>query len=177
MLSVSQRQTVQYETGSEISLFWLQADGDVIDFTAAYLGLSDREAAEKLAEDFGIQYEVQRPSDRGKRKKKVKAESLEQNYRKLERICFFMLEQYREQFQSWKKHYAPKRPDEEWDSRFCETLDRTPRVEYLMDVLLYSPLEERVELLLSSGKQIAGYAGRLQKPETGTGGNSEKTSG
>lgn len=43
-----------------------------------------------------------------------------------------------------------------------------------MDVLLYLPLEERVKLLLSAGKEIAGYAGRLQKHETGTVGNSEK---
>ncbi|OUQ49636.1 CHC2 zinc finger domain-containing protein [Lachnoclostridium sp. An118] len=157
--------------------FGCQVDGDVIDFTAAYFGLSVRQAAEKLAEDFGVRYEVQRPLDRGKHKKKVKAESLEQNYGKLEQICFSILGQYREQLQFWKVHYAPKRPDEEWDSRFCEALDRLTRVEYLMDVLLHSSVEERVELLLSAGKEIAGYAGRLQKSEAGTAGSSENTSG
>ena len=157
--------------------FGCQADGDVIDFTATYLGLSVREAAEKLAEDFGVRYEVQRPLDRGKCKKKMTTASLERNYEKLERICFSILGQYREQLQFWKEHYAPKRPDEEWDSRFCEALDRLIRVEYLMDVLLYSPLEERVELLLAAGKEIAGYAGRLQKSETGTAGSVENTSG
>lgn len=157
--------------------FGCQADGDVIDFAAAYFGLSARQAAEKLAEDFGARYEVQRPPDRGKNKNKVTAASLEQNYGKLERICFSILGQYQEQLQFWQKHYAPKRPDQKWDSRFCEALDRLTRVEYLMDVLLYSPLEERVELLLSVGKEIAGYAGRLQKPETGTAGSPENTSG
>lgn len=63
-------------------------------------------------------------------------------------------------FSFGKKLYAPKRPDEEWASRFCEALDRLTRVEYLMDILLYSPLEERVEMLPSAGKEIAGYAGR-----------------
>ena len=118
--------------------FGCQADGDVIDFTSAYFGLSARQAAEKLAEDFAVRYKVQRPPDRGKHKKKVKAESLEQNYGKLERICFSILGEYRELLQFWKEHYAPKRTDEEWDSRFCEALDRLSRVEYLMDVLLYS---------------------------------------
>ena len=155
--------------------FGCQADGDVIDFTATYLGLPVREAAEKLAKDFGVRYEVQRPPDRGKCKKNVTTASLEQNYGKLERICFSILGQYREQLQFWKELYAPKRPDEEWDSRFCEALDRLTRVEYLMDVLLYSPLEERVELLLSAGKEILGYAGRLQEPETGTAGSSSET--
>lgn len=141
--------------------FGCQADGDVIDFTAAYFGLSARQATEKLAEDFAVRYKVQRPPDRGKHKKKVKAESLEQNYGKLERIRFSILGEYRELLQFWKEHYAPKRTDEEWDSRFCEALDRLTRVEYLMDILLYAPLEERVELLLSAGKEIAGYEGRL----------------
>lgn len=50
--------------------FGCQADGDVIDFAARYFGLSAREAAEKLAKDFGIRYEEGRPPDRGKRKKR-----------------------------------------------------------------------------------------------------------
>ena len=74
--------------------FGCQADGDVLDFVAGYFSLSVREAAMKLAEDFGIRYEKQRPPDRGKRKKKVKAASLEQNYKKLERQCFSILGQY-----------------------------------------------------------------------------------
>lgn len=61
--------------------FGCQADGDVLDFVAGYFSLSVREAALKLADDFGIRYEKQRPPDRGKRKKKVKAVSLEQNYK------------------------------------------------------------------------------------------------
>ena len=56
--------------------FGCQADGDVLDFVAGYFSLSVREAAMKLAEDFGIRYEKQRPPDRGKRKKKVKAAPL-----------------------------------------------------------------------------------------------------
>ncbi len=157
--------------------FGYQAEGAVLDFVAGYFSLSVREAAMKLAEDFGIRYEKQRPPDRGKRKKKVKAAPLEQNYKKLERRCFSILGQYWEHLLFWKKQYAPGEPDADWDLRFCEALDRIPRVEYLMDILLYAPLEERVELLLSAGKEILGYAGRLQEPETGTAGSSETVVG
>lgn len=157
--------------------FGCQADGDVIDFVAGYFSLSVREAALKLADDFGIRYEKQRPPDRGKRKKKMKAASLEQNYKKLERQCFSILGQYRDQLLFWKKQYSPGEPDADWDSRFCEALDRIPRVEYLMDILLCAPLEERVELLLSAGKEILGYAGKLQEPETGTDGSPETVAG
>lgn len=156
--------------------FGCQADGDVIDFTARYFGLSVREAAEKLAEDFGIYYEEGGLPDSGKRKNLAKPASLEQNYAKLERNCFSILSQYRERLSFWKERFAPKTPEEEWSCWFCEALDRLPRVEYLMDLLLHSPLEERVELLLSAGKEIAGYAGRLQESEAGTVGSSENAS-
>lgn len=156
--------------------FGCQADGDVIDFAARYFGLSAREAAGKLAKDFGIPYEEGRPPDRGKWENPTKAASLEQNYVKLERNCFLVLSQYRELLCFWKEHFAPKTSEREWDSLFCEALDRLTRVEYLMDVLLHSPLEERVELLLSAGKEIAGYAGRLQESEAGTVGSFENAS-
>ena len=38
--------------------FGCQADGDVIDFTARLFGLTPKDAAEKLAGDFGIAYET-----------------------------------------------------------------------------------------------------------------------
>ena len=157
--------------------FGCQVDGDVIDFVAGYFSLSVREAVLKLAEDFGICYEKQRPPDRRKLQKKAKAVSLEQNYEKLERLCFSILGQYRERLLLWKKQYAPKTLDADWDPRFCEALDRIPRVEYLMDILLHAPLEERVELLLSAGKEMLGYAGRLQELETGTVGSPETVTG
>ena len=156
--------------------FGCQADGDVIDFAARYFGLSAREAAGKLAEDFGICYEEGRPPNRGKWENPTKAASLEQNYIKLEQNCFSILSQYRERLSFWKEQFAPKTQEEEWSCPFCEALDRLTRVEYLMDVLLHAPLEERVELLLSAGKEIAGYAGRLQESKAGTDGSFKNAS-
>lgn len=129
--------------------FGCQVGGDVIDFVARYFGLSTRETAKKLMDDFGVHYKSERPPDRGKNKWPVKTPSLEQNYTKLEQNGFSVLCRYRELLCFWIECFAPKKPEEEWDCLFCEALDRLSRVEYLMDVLLYSPLEERVELLLS----------------------------
>ena len=41
--------------------FGCGADGDVIDFTAKLFNLSPKEAAEKLAQDFGLIYDSQAP--------------------------------------------------------------------------------------------------------------------
>ena len=43
--------------------FGCGADGDVIDFTAKLFNLSPKEAAEKLAQDFGLIYDSQAPQE------------------------------------------------------------------------------------------------------------------
>ena len=54
--------------------FGCHADGDVINFVAGLFGLGNKEAAEKIANDFGISYEKWKPpgkppSGREKQKK------------------------------------------------------------------------------------------------------------
>lgn len=44
--------------------FGCGADGDVIDFTARFYDLSPKEAAEKLAQDFGLSYDSKAPPRR-----------------------------------------------------------------------------------------------------------------
>ena len=42
---------------THLDVYKRQADGDVIDFTAKLFDLSPKEAAEKLAQDFGLIYD------------------------------------------------------------------------------------------------------------------------
>ena len=56
--------------------FGCQADGDVINFTSRLFSITPREAALRLAEDFGIQYESQtrhHPSDGTMRSAKLRS--------------------------------------------------------------------------------------------------------
>lgn len=59
---------------SRFHCFGYGADGDVINFTARLFDLGNKEAAEKLAGDFGIEYEKWKPPDRKTRKEKQKQE-------------------------------------------------------------------------------------------------------
>ena len=52
--------------------FGCGATGDVIDFTAKFFALSPKEAAEKLAQDFGLIYDSQAPPWSNRRKIKQK---------------------------------------------------------------------------------------------------------
>lgn len=76
--------------------FGCGATGDVIDFTARLLGISNHDAVQTLAERFGIQPESQSVIT-PKIKPAVPLRTLEQR-------CLFALVQYEKLLRFWKKH-------------------------------------------------------------------------
>ena len=86
--------------------FGCQADGDVIDFTARLFGLSSKEAALKLAEDFSVHYDGKGydPSRSRPVRRKI---SEELRYRQAEQKCFRVLCDYLHLLERWEKEYAP----------------------------------------------------------------------
>lgn len=123
--------------------------GDVIDFTAQLFGLPLKEAALKLAADFGIQISG---ADRQKTKKqrnisKSKPEdhlvkSEEQEYIE----CVRAMLNYHILLRKWKKEFAPKSTEEKWDEKFVEALKYLTIVEYYLDLLLFGEEEEKVQV-------------------------------
>ena len=89
--------------------FGCQADGDVIDFTARLFGLSSKEAALKLAEDFSVHYDGKGydPSRSRPVRRKI---SEELRYRQAEQKCFRVLCDYLHLLERWEKEYAPQTP-------------------------------------------------------------------
>lgn len=68
--------------------FGCQEDGDVIDFASKLFQLPGKEAAMKLANDFGVQY------DNGKRtlvRSRIREPTPEQKYRQKENYCYRVL--------------------------------------------------------------------------------------
>lgn len=86
--------------------FGCGAHGDVIDLTAALLGLSSYEAARRLSADFGL---GENPMPRH--------ETLWDAVSRLRR---------------WKAEYAPRSPDDEPDGRYVEACKKLDYVEYLL---------------------------------------------
>lgn len=133
--------------------FGCQADGDVIDFVSRLENVSPKEAAIMLAQDFSIPYEDKKPPGRSRRPK-PRTESPEQQFKRMERYCFRVLSDYHHLLRRWKRDYAPKTPVEEWHPLFVEALQKQSHVEYLLDVLLFSDMEERAALIASYGKEV-----------------------
>lgn len=145
--------------------FGCGADGDVIDFTARLYGLDTKSAAEKLAADFQIPYTKNKRKETVK--KPVKEKSEEQVYRELEAKCFRVLSEYYRLLRHWERAYAPKPEDIQWHPLFVEALQKEEHIEYLLDVLLYDPIEERAALIKDYGKEVMKLERRISELGTG----------
>ena len=146
--------------------FGCQADGDVIDFTARLFGLSSKEAALKLAEDFSVRYDAKGhdPPRRRPVKRKI---SEELRYRQAEQKCFRVLCDYLHLLERWKVEYAPQSPEDELDDRFVEACHMIEYVNDLLDVLMFAVLKQRVkavDMLLKDGT-ITALEQRLRRLE------------
>ena len=131
--------------------FGCGAKGDVIDFVAKLFDLSNFEAAQRLAEDFGISTE---PGQAVAAPHKTKRPHIRQ-FREDEMLCFRVLTDYLHLLEDWKVRYAPKTPDDALDDRFVEACQMLDYIEYLADILTVGDLEERVALvdeLMKDGK-------------------------
>ena len=108
--------------------FGCGATGDVIDFTARLLGISNHDAVQTLAERFGINLESQTVIT-PKIKPAVPLRTLEQR-------CLFALVQYEKLLRFWKKQYAPRTPEESFYDKFVEGCRRESFIAHLIDEMM-----------------------------------------
>ena len=135
--------------------------GDAIDFVAKFYGLGKKDAAVQVAAAFGIRFD-----DNGGRKpppKRKRKLSPEQRFERAEKKCFRVLSDYLCCLREWQEQYAPHSAEEEWNPLFCEALEKKAYIEYLLDVLLYAPLSERVELVADYGEEVLRIERRLEQ--------------
>ena len=130
-------------------------DGDVIQFAARYFDLSRYDAAKKLAEDFGVNYERWKPERDNKGKviqPKPRPKSPEQIYREKEHHFFREISDHYHRLKDWKEQYKPEVADEVWDEHFTEALKYIPQLEYIMDSFLEADRDGRTQLFQAFSK-------------------------
>ena len=118
--------------------------GDAIDFTAQLFGLGLKEAAQKLADDFGLAYSHRgRDSPRKpiamKKPEQTPKEKWQTDYQR----CLRAYLDYRSLLLEWKERYAPQKRYEEWDDRFVTALRELTAVDYYLDTLLFGNQEDK----------------------------------
>ena len=126
--------------------FGCQADGDAIDFTARLFSLSKKDAAVKLADTFGIAYDKFGHRSRNQQSKPIITPA--QEYKQAEDRCYNTYNNYAYILRQWKKEYAPKSPDDEWNDRFVETCQNLNYIEYVLDeIFLSGTINDRAEFI------------------------------
>ena len=137
--------------------FGCGADGDVIDFTARLYDLSPKEAAEKLAQDFGLSYDNKAPPRRSyvrqKSEAQVRKEKREHGWR--------VLTDYYHLLRKWEADYSPKMPDEDPHPRFLEAIQKKDYMGYLLDTFLDSSTEEQDQWIAEHTAEISAIEGRV----------------
>ena len=122
--------------------------GDAVDLTARLLDLTSKEAALQLASDFGIV-----PLEDGRKSKVVEDKMPTTKKKKTDPIVNWVdrairiMTEYLWKLREWKEKYAPQSMDNDnWHPLFCEALDKTSYVEYVLDELLAAGKPEYEEL-------------------------------
>ena len=120
--------------------FGCGANGDVIDLTAKLFGLNFRQAAEKLAHDFGLDPDkppahaiALPPPKRG----------LTDEQRADIAYCLRVLTDYVDLLRQWKVNYAPKTPFDPVDPRFNEACHSLDYMDAVTDELAFSPPKQK----------------------------------
>ena len=138
--------------------FGCGATGDVTDFTARLYDLSPKEAAEKLAQDFGLSYDSKAPLRRSyvrqKSEAQVRKEKREHGWR--------VLTGYYHLLRKWEADYSPKTPDEDPHPRFLEAVQKKDYMGYLLDTFLDSSTEEQDQWIAEHTAEISAIEGRVK---------------
>lgn len=141
--------------------FGCQEDGDAIDLTAKLFGLKPKEAAVKLAQDFGIPYEM--TADKTSFVPKTGKGSLAGQLSEKQKEARYMhtLFAYRDLLADCRRKYCPRGPEEEWHPRFEEALAQSPYVEAAIDLLLGGDREEKERFLKEHGEELMQLENRI----------------
>ena len=137
--------------------FGCGADGDVIDFTARLYDLSPKEAAEKLAQDFGLSYDSKAPI----RRNYVRQKSDVQMRKEKREHAWRVLADYYHLLRKWETDYSPRTPDEAPHPRFLEAVQKKDYMAYLLDTFLDSSTEERDQWIAEHTAELAAIERRV----------------
>ena len=137
---------------SRFHCFGCGADGDVIDFAAKLFQLSLRQAAKKLAVDFGLSGTEDFP--------RIRYKFVEKSSNPKEQL-YKILCSYRSLLANWRMTYAPQNPEEPLHSCFIASLHYADRVQYLLDILLQGSPPEKQQLL--NGKEVTALGEAIER--------------
>ena len=139
--------------------------GDAVDLTARLLGLTSKDAALRLAADFGIEI-----SENGKKQKWVRPKITHTPKTKDRqkgiwvKYAIRVALDYLWLLRDNEKKYPPhSMEDMEWHPLFCEALNKRIFIEYVLDELLAAGESDQEKLRYVFGKEVEKVEKRLER--------------
>ena len=140
--------------------FACQADGDAIDFVSRLFEIPIRDAAMKIAKDFGSSYNQRDGPAAGLAAKASAQDGL------TEKTCCTTLTAYLRLLREWEVQFAPQAPGEALHPLFVEALQRKGCIEYWVDLLLFGTPEEKRTFIVQHGKEVKKIEQRISELST-----------
>ena len=116
-----------------------------------------KDAAMKLADDFGIPYSGRdrgSPQNRRSVSAKKPEPTPEELWQKKHLRCLRAYLDYLSLLLEWKEQYAPKTRTEEWHEKFMTALRELSVVEYYLDILLFGDRADKEALVKEKWKEV-----------------------
>ena len=128
--------------------------GDVTDMVGELFGLSPKEAAEKIAHDFGISYDKQHDNYKPSKESIIAKIRREQDKVK-ENHVYTVLCNYLHLLQDWRTEYAPKSSEEALNPLFIQALTEIDYIDSLIDCFTSGDKEEKADIIKDESGSIA----------------------
>ncbi len=138
--------------------FGCQADGDAVDFVSKLYGLSLKDAAIKIADDFGLGYNL---NQHRIVKPKIREPTEIEKLRQEKQHCMNVLTDYLHLLLRWERDYAPKSFDEEIHPLFVEAMHKKDYLDYLLDLVYQTPKDETKALLAELRTEVMKIEARI----------------
>ena len=149
--------------------FGCQEKGDVIRFVSLLFHLSAHAAAQKLADDLGLDFSgdsslpVKSAPTRNARRKTIETGQLDAATKRVYEVYC----DYLHLLNRWAEEHAPRSPDEEYHPLFVEAMHKRDHVNYLLGVLFYGSEAEKVEVVIENGKGVKALERRIAQYKCG----------
>lgn len=151
-------------------------DGDVINFVAKMYGLSQYEAARKLANDFGVDVSASSfiGANTGSGSRLTPATTSASSHIAeaiaiVRRHALSILHEYRELLRVWKLDFAPTK--DEWEQNdisplYEESCKQFGYIDYIIDELTFGEYETQLDILSTHRREILDIEDRIKKYRT-----------
>ena len=136
--------------------------GDVTDMVGELFGLSPKEAAKKIAHDFGISYDKQH-GEYTPNKESIIAKIRREQDKAKEKQIYSVLCNYLHLLRDWRTEYAPKTADEPLNPLFIKALIETDHIDNLLDCFISGNKEDVAALIKDETGRIADIAKTVRK--------------